>query len=160
MKQLDLDMMTEFLLGRLDEKEHDALEAAIASGDARTLELLMEAEALVADLWLAECEPVEPSAGLHDRLFASIEPEAGFMGFAQIISDLIQEPLDAARAYLESLSDPDAWFPVVDRTRRGRPGQATGRGRIYSHRSRRRVPRTPPRWRRADVRPPGDHPRW
>ena len=116
MKHLDLDMMTEFLLGRLDEREHDAIEAAIATGDAHTLDLLMEAEAFVAALWLAECEPVEPSSGLHDRLFASIEPAAGFMGFAQVISELIQEPLEAARAYLESLSDPDAWLPGLTTT--------------------------------------------
>jgi len=115
-ERIDLDTMTEYLLGGLDDSAHDAIEAAIASGDEDHLSLLMEAEALVADLWLAECEPVEPSAGLHDRLFASIEPAAGFMGFAQIISDLIQEPIEAARAYLESLSDPDAWFPGLTST--------------------------------------------
>lgn len=116
MSSFDHDTLTEYLLGLTSPQLTRDIESALKRQDASLLGALAQAEAMLADVWLAECEPVQPSNAMRERLFASLEPEAGFMGFAHMISELVEEPLESARAYLESLLDPEAWFPGLTPT--------------------------------------------
>ncbi len=106
-----IEQVDAWLLGQLTEDEQLAFEEALTHDEALQLAVTLAEEAL-ATIWLAETQPITPSASLFERLETSISPDsAGVMGFASTIARLLDTSLEHARTLLAQIADPEMWFP-------------------------------------------------
>lgn len=105
MSPCDDDILPEYALGTLPAPALAAVEAHLAGCRACVRELDQIHEALAATL-----APIQPPAGLRDRVLASTE-RGRFAAFANRFATLFDVTVDRARALLDLIDEPSSWEP-------------------------------------------------
>lgn len=102
----DHDQIDDWLLGRLDADEDDAVEALLRQVEEDELAL---AEDTLATVWIANATATPARPSLLERLQTSIDPKKSLHGFAGTIAELLQTTSARALELLDSI-DPDNWL--------------------------------------------------
>jgi len=101
------DKIDAFVLGQLSTDEHAQFEAEMASNAALAQEVA-EAQETYATLAMS-LEPVEPSAGVLDRLMEAVSKTNRFEQFIDKIASVLQVGIEKAAEFLSAIDSPGSW---------------------------------------------------
>lgn len=105
---IDLDVLTDFVLGALSPAELARVEALVAASPALQADVRALAELLTADLGAA---PVAPAPAGRDRLLAALAPRPRLAALVDRVAAFVGLAREAAAALMASIDAPDRFAP-------------------------------------------------